>query len=321
MGIRCDWNAETSMIAPATRTIPGALLHLLVLAASSPATLAQDIEPRAYSNIPLGVHFLGVGYAHSTGGLSADPSLPIEGAELRTDSMLFGYARGIEVGGQSGKVDVALPYAWLEGTAEVAGEPQRRRVSGFGDPRIRISWNLLGAPALTLPEFASYRQETIVGVSLQASLPLGQYDESRVVNLGSNRWWLKPELGMSHVEGPWTFELAGSATIFGENSDFLGGQSREQDPIYSLQGGVVYGFARGVWVALHGNYYTGGRTRVDGVEGDDLQQNSALRLTAAWPLNARDSVKFFVSTGVSTRTGTDFDTVSIAWQRRWGGGL
>ena len=294
---------------------------MFVLAAWSPATLAQDIEPRAYSNIPLGVNFLGVGYARSTGGLSADPSLPIEKAALRTDAMLFGYARGIGVGGQSGKVDVVLPYVWLDGTAEIAGEPQRRRVSGFGDPRIRISWNLLGAPALTLPEFGSYRQGTIVGLSLQASVPLGQYDESRVVNLGSNRWGLKPELGMSRAEGRWTFELAGSATFFGENSSFLGGHSRKQDPIYALQGGVVYGFARGVWVALHGNYYAGGRTRLDGVEGDDLQQNSAIRLTAAWPLNARDSVKVFVGTGVSTRTGTDFDTVSLAWQRRWGGGL
>jgi hypothetical protein len=84
---------------------------------------------------------------------------------------------------------------------------------------------------------------------------------------------------------------------------------------------VVYGFGRGVWVALHGNYYTGGRTSVDGVDGDDLQRNSALRLTAAWPINARDSLKVYVGTNVSTRTGTDFDTASLAWQRRWGGGL
>ena len=109
--------------------------------------------------------------------------------------------------------------------------------------------------------------------------------------------------------------------ISGDNDDYLEGRTREQDPIYSVQGGVIYGFGRGKWVALHGNYYTGGRTSVDGVEGDDLQRNSLLRVTAAWPLNRRDSLKFFVGTGVSTRTGTDFDTVSVAWQRRWGGGL
>lgn len=306
----------------ATR-ISAACLQLCVLVAvvSPGATGAQEIEPRAYSNIPLDLNFLVVGYAHAAGGFAADPTLPFEDASLRTDALLFGYAHSIDVGGQSGKVDVVVPYVWLEGSARFAGEPQHRRVAGFGDPRVRISWNLVGAPALTLSEFAAYRQETIVGLSLQASLPLGQYDETRLVNLGSHRWWIKPEMGVSQAAGRWTFELAASAMFFGENANYLGGRSREQDPVYSLQGGMIYGFGRGIWVALHGNYYTGGRTRVDGVEGDDLQQNSLLRVTAAWPLNARDSLKVFAGTGVSTRTGTDFDTVSIAWQRRWGRGL
>ena len=289
--------------------------------AFAPMTLAQEIEPRAYSNVPIDMNFAVVAYAHATGSFAADPSLPLENADLRTDAILLGYARSIEVAGQSGKVDVVLPYVWLEGTAEFAGTPQQRRVAGFGDPRVRVSWNFVGAPALTLGQFASYRQETIVGVSLQASLPVGQYDETRLVNLGANRWWVKPEVGVSHAAGQWTFEGAVAATVFGENDEYFNGRSREQDPIYSLQAGVIYGFGRGKWVALHGNYYTGGRTSVDGEDGDDLQQNSLLRVTAAWPLNARDSLKFFAGTGVSTRTGTDFDTVSVAWQRRWGGGL
>jgi hypothetical protein len=287
----------------------------------APAAIAQDIEPRAYSNVPLDMNFLVVAYVHATGSFAADPSLPLDNANLRTDGLLLGYARSIEVSGQSGKLDVVVPYVRLDGTAEFAGVPQQRRVDGFGDPRVRISWNLLGAPALSLEEFASYRQETIVGLSLQASVPLGQYDGTRFVNLGTNRWWLKPEVGVSHASGPWTFEGAASATVFGDNDDYVNDRSREQDPIYSLQAGVIYGFGRGKWIALHGNYYTGGRTSVDGVDGDDLQRNSLLRVTAAWPLNARDSLKFFAGTGVSTRTGTDFDTVSVAWQRRWGGGL
>ena len=293
---------------------------LAVLLAGSKATLAQEIEPRAYSNVPVGMNFLVVAYAHATGGYATDPSLPLENADLRTDAVLLGYARSIGMAGGSGKLDVVLPYVWLEGTADLVGTPQQRRVAGFGDARVRISWNFIGAPALSLGEFASYRQETIVGVSVQASLPLGQYDETRLVNLGTNRWWLKPEVGVSHAAGQWTFEGAVAATVFGENDEYFNGRSREQDPIYSVVCGVIYGFSRGKWVALHGNYYTGGRTSVDGVEGDDLQQNSLLRVTAAWPLNARDSLKFFAGTGVSTRTGTDFDTFSIAWQRRWGGG-
>jgi hypothetical protein len=288
---------------------------------ATPTAVAQEIEPRAYSNVPVGMNFLVVAYAHATGGYAVDPSLPLDDAALRTNAILLGYARSIELAGQSGKLDVVLPHVWLEGSAEIAGIPQDRRVAGFGDPRIRFSWNLLGAPALTLKEFASYRQETIVGLSFQASLPLGQYDETRLVNLGTNRWWIKPELGVSHAAGRWTIEGAVAATVFTENDDYLNGRSRKQDPIYALQGGLIYGFGPGKWVALHGNYYTGGRTSVDGVEGNDLQKNSLLRVTAAWPLNPRDSLKFFAGTGVSTRTGADFDTVSVAWQRRWGGGL
>jgi hypothetical protein len=38
-------------------------------------------------------------------------------------------------------------------------------------------------------------------------------------------------------------------------------------------------------------------------------------------VNARNSAKLYVSSGVSARTGNNFDLVGIAWQYRWGGGL
>jgi len=77
----------------------------------------------------------------------------------------------------------------------------------------------------------------------------------------------------------------------------------------------------GIWAALNGTYFTGGRTAVDGVEGDDLQKNSRAAITVALPVNRNHSVKLYASTGVSTRIGTDSDTIGIAWQYRWGGGL
>ena len=223
--------------------------------------------------------------------------------------------------GQSGKVDVVLPYAWIDGNAVYAGEFVERQVAGFGDPRFRISVNLRGAPALPLQQFGTYRQDTIVGFSLQVSTPLGQYDETKVVNVGTNRWWIKPELGLSKSIGSWTLELAGAATIFGDNDDFLGGLTRKQDPVYSVQGGVIYGLQRGSWLALHGTYYMGGRTTVGGIERDDLQRNSLVGFTAAFPIDRNNSVKVYAATGLSTRIGTDVDTISVAWQHRWGGGL
>jgi hypothetical protein len=74
-------------------------------------------------------------------------------------------------------------------------------------------------------------------------------------------------------------------------------------------------------VALDGTYYTGGRTTVDGVEGNDLQKNSRLGATVALPVHRHISVKLYGSAGVSTRTGSDFKAGGLLLQYRWGGGL
>jgi hypothetical protein len=294
---------------------------VLALATSAAGVRGQEIEPRAFSNIPIGVHFLIAGYGYAEGGLVTNPALPLENASLQTHTTVIAYARSLDVWGRSGKFDVILPYAWISGTAEFAGQPREREVSGFGDPRLRFSLNLYGAPALSLKEFASYQQDTIIGASVQLSVPTGQYDADKLINIGGNRWFVKPELGFSKVWGPWTLELATAATFFADNNDFLGGKTREQDPIYSVQGGLIYGFRNGIWVALNGTYFTGGRTTVDGVAGNDRQKNSLAVVTVALPVDRRHSVKLYASTGVSTRIGTDSDTIGIAWQYRWGGGL
>lgn len=313
-------------LAPRVRFATGsasgrAALFVLIVAASAVGVWAQEIEPRAFSNIPIGVNFLIASYAYAEGGLVTDPSIPLENANLRTQSTIFAYARSFDLWGQSGKFDVILPYGWISGTAEYAGQPVERDVSGFGDPRLRFSLNLYGAPARSVKEFVSYQQDLIVGASVQVSVPSGQYDADKLVNLGAHRWFVKPELGLSKAWGPWTLELATAVTFFGDNDDFLGGKTRERDPIYSVQGGLIYGFRNGVWAALNGTYFTGGRTTVDGVEGNDLQKNSRASVTVALPVDRNHSVKLYASTGVSTRTGTDFDIVGIAWQYRWGGGL
>jgi len=44
-------------------------------------------------------------------------------------------------------------------------------------------------------------------------------------------------------------------------------------------------------------------------------------VTVALPVDRNHSVKLYATTGISTRIGTDSDTIGIAWQYRWGGGL
>jgi hypothetical protein len=298
----------------------GLILLLVAVAPWCRVATAQELEPRAYTNLPVGLNFVGIGYGHSSGGVGVDASLPVEDAELTVQTAFAAYARSLDVAGRSAKIDVVLPYGWLEGTALVNGERRRRVVDGLADPSVRFGVNVLGAPALSPAMFARYQQDVIVGVSVRVTAPLGQYDDTRVVNLGTNRWSFKPEIGASKRWQRWSVDVAAAATLFGDNDDTPGGRL-QQDPLYSLQTHVIRTFGRGVWAALDATWYAGGRTTVGGVERDDRLDNSRVGLTLALPLDARNSVKIYAATGVSDRVGTSFDTVGIAWQYRWGGGL
>ena len=309
------------MLSNPARTAVLALLACRVLTGIVSPASAQEIEPRAYSNAPVGVNFLIAGYAYTTGGLAFDSALPLSDPELSTSNAVVAYARVLDFRGKSAKFDVIAPLSSLSGSAQFDGERVQRDVSGLSDPKFRLSVNFFGAPALSLKEFASFQQDLIIGASLQVSAPVGQYDETRLINLGTNRWSFKPEVGASKALGRWTLEGTAAVTLYTDNDDFYQGHTRSQDPLYSLQGHVIYGFRSGIWGSLDGTYFSGGRTTIDDVLNNDLQQNWRVGATLAFPMDARNSIKFYGSSGVSARTGNNFDLFGIAWQYRWGGGL
>ena len=254
------------------------------------------------------------------GKIAFDPDTAIADAKFHSDTGVLAYVRSFDLWGQSAKFDVIVPVSSFAAQGSLNGQPREREMSGLGDPRFRVSVNLFGAPALSAKDFASYRQDLIVGVSLQVSAPLGQYDDSKLLNLGSNRWSFRPELGISKAWGPWTFEVAPSVTFFSDNTDFFGGNTFSQSPIYAVQGHAIYTFQSGIWMALDGLYFAGGRTALNGVRSDNEQANTRAGFTLALPIDRQNSLKLSASTGITTRTGSEFSAVGIAWQYRWGDG-
>jgi len=304
-----------------TRMFLGTALAVLAYLVAASAAHAQDIEPRQYSNTPIGVNFLVSGYSYTQGGLAFNSSLPLSNPHLETNSGVLGFARSLDLWGHSGKIDAGVPYTWLSGSADFLGEPLQRTVNGFGDPVFRLSVNLYGAPALQMKDFRSYRQDLIVGAALQVSVPWGQYDDTRLINLGTNRWFFKPSLGASKAVGPWIWEATAAATFFTDNTDFYGGNRRSQDPLYSLQGHLIRSFQSGMWAALDATYFWGGSTTINGAASNDLQRNWRVGATLTAPINARNSIKLAASDGVSSRTGNSYSQFGLYWQYRWGGGI
>lgn len=286
-----------------------------------PGAGAEDLEPRSYANTPVGINFLLMGYSDLHGNVTANPSVPLQDAKLNIKTVVFAFARSLDVWGRSGKFDIIVPEAKLRGSALFAGEPRERNVTGLIDPRFRFSVNLYGAPALSLAEFPGYQQDVIIGASLAITAPLGQYDASRLINLGNNRWSFKPELGISKRLGAVTLELSGAGTFYTDNDEFFGGHTLSQDPIYQVQGHLIYAFSNGVWAALDATWFAGGSTSIDGVGNHDHQENTRYGFTLTLPLNRNHSLKLNASEGGHTRTGSEYDAIGIVWQYRFGGGL
>jgi hypothetical protein len=297
---------------------PAAVATALLASWPFGGALAQDLEPRLYTNVPLGMNFLGAGYGYSEGNVLFDPAVALENAEIEIDGPVLGYGRSVRLGPFSGKVDGAIARICLDGSADYEGERVTRNTCGWTDARARLTVNFLGAPPLTPQAFASYRQEWVFGASLQIGLPVGDYDAARLVNIGTNRVSSKLEIGVSKNLARWLLEVSLGETFYEDNTNFFGGRVREQESISSLQAHAVYRFGGGQWLALDATRYHGGRTSIGGALNQDLQSNVRLGATASLPINAQQSVKLAASTGVSTRTGTDFDTVVAVWQYAWG---
>ena len=295
-------------------------LLLVLLLGVAVSAEAQDLEPRTFNNAPVGVNFLLLGYGYTQGDVALDSSSPIKDAELAVHGAGLAYARYLDVFGMAGKFDALLPFASVNGTAKVFGEERERKVAGLGDPRVRFSLLWYGAPALTLEEFADYKPDLIIGSSLAVTLPLGQYDTQNLVNIGTNRWSFKPEIGIAKTFGPLTLELDASATFYTDNDNFFVHRTLTTAPLFAIQAHVVYHTRFGLWAAVDTTYYAGGKTTVDGEEGE-RNENVRVGLTVGIPVDRHNSIKLYGSTGAFARVGGSFDAVGIAWQYRWGGGL
>jgi Putative MetA-pathway of phenol degradation len=281
----------------------------------------QELEPGAYSVSPVGVNILVLTNNFQGGDVTFDAALPIDDAQATINTTAVSYVRTLRLLGRSANLGIVALYAVGHVEGLYHGEFTEVDRSGFRDPLVRFAVNLYGGPAMDRKAFASYRQKTSVGLSLVTSLPLGAYDSGKLINLGSNRWGFKPEVGLSHAIGKWTLEVYGGVWLFTDNKNFLGNRLREQDPIGSAQVHVLRSFKPRLWASLDANYFTGGRTTVDKRVNLDLQRNSRVGATLSVPLGSRQSLKFSYSRGAYTTIGADFQAVVAAYQYLWGAGL
>jgi hypothetical protein len=293
----------------------GAVLASLLVGAGT--ARAQQLEPRAYSPAPVDLNIFGIAYYYTTGNTLTDPTSPVKNLHSRIDSVLPYYGRTFGLFGRQASLTAAVPVADAEVTGDVFDAGRSVDRTGLADPVARFAMNIMGGPAMKAEEFFKRAQETTLGASVVVNVPVGQYDKTKLINLGTNRWAVKPELGLSHPVGNWSFELYAGVWLFEANDEYFGGTVRRQDPLQSYQAHIVYELRRHFWLALDYTYFAGGETSLNGVDQHDRTDNSRAGATISFPVGRGQSVKATWARGVSTRVGSDFDSLGAAWQVTW----
>src|SRR5262249_36144174 len=89
---------------------PALAILFLAFAAGVGRRKAQDLEPRAYSASPVGTNFVLVGYAHQTGSVFVDPTVPIDDVEVSLNAATLGYGHTFGLAGRQASVAFLAPY-------------------------------------------------------------------------------------------------------------------------------------------------------------------------------------------------------------------
>ena len=195
------------------------LLSCVVL--FSTHSLAQDLAPRAYHHHPRALERDHPSYSFFSGNLIFDGAVPITGATAKMNVSVFSLTHSLSFFGRSANITASLPYGVGNFRGTVTGAEARAYRSGMLDSSFRLSVNLKGGPAMDVNDFRKWRQRTLLGVSFKVVAPSGQYDPTKLINYGANRWAFKPEFGLSQRWAHWVLDTYGAVWFFTTNDDFF----------------------------------------------------------------------------------------------------
>src|SRR5215475_1226827 len=308
------------------RSCPLYLVFLMALLWTR-VTGAQDLAPRAYVVTPTKTNAVVLTYSYFKGSLLFDGAVPISGATAKINLPVFSYYHTLNFFGRTSNITFVLPYGVGDFKGTVMEAPKYAYRSGLLDSYVRFSVNLIGGPAMTPAKFQTWQQKVLLGASLKVVAPSGQYDPTRLINWGNNRWAFKPELGYSQRWGHWVLDAYGAMWFFTANPEFLSynqynpGLTRQTgQPIGAFEGHLSYDIRERLWISLDGNFWFGGKTSLNGVQNNLTEQKSSrVGATASVPLTRHQSIKASYSNGAYISYGGNYQNLSVAWQYTWSG--
>ncbi len=281
-------NASSRKVARAAL----ALASVVALGALVPAPASAQVPARFYWKSLSGGNAVPLIFNSISGNTNPfDPSHQVTpGGDVDATLALFGYGHTFSLGGRAALIAVLEPMGHLSGEVTAGGGTVRETARGFGDPMLELDVNLIGKPAQkNLADPLRYEPGFSVDLIGDLAVPIGEYDNTRSLNLSQNRWYGRLGAPIIWQIGPWvpgrrtTLELLPAVWFFGTNDDFVG-RTLETDPMFQVDAHLTRDFTERIWGSLDGVWYTGGKATIDGVEGEKLD-NLGIGITLGYHIN------------------------------------
>jgi Putative MetA-pathway of phenol degradation len=282
---------------------------------------AQFTDPRYYDNTPVGVNEIESVYAYGHSNASIDTSLIVAGAEFNLNQGTIYYTRYFSLYHHLAWLDAGVPFAGLDGS--VTGTRVHGSSTGVGDSSYQFAALLKGGPALSVAQFEAYKPVTTVAASLSITAPTGLYNADKLLNLGSNRWSLKPEFAVSHPFGKqqkWELDGYANAYFYTDNTSYHGMQTLKQHVLPGVEGHISYSFRSNLWASLDTRYSFGGDTIVNGMNQNDVQQNFILGSELNISLNSQNTLVFEFAKALVHQNGPTAVGFAVKYYYSWGKG-
>jgi hypothetical protein len=290
-----------------------ALASALALGALAPLPASAQVPARFYWKTLSGANAVPLIFNSISGNTNPFDSahLVSPGSNIDGTLALAGYARTFTLFDRSAMAAVLLPMGHLSGDVMVAGgRTVSESARGFGDPTLEFDISLVGPAAQKdLVDPLRYEPGFSLDLIVDLAIPIGEYDDTRHLNLGQNRWYGRIGFPIVWQLGPWvpsrrtTLEFLPAVWLFGPNNDYVG-QTLKTDPLFQLDMHLTRDFTDRFWASLDGVWYTGGAATLDGVKGAKLD-NLAFGLTLGYQINDNLGLTFGYKSTVNDKAPGD----------------
>jgi hypothetical protein len=285
-----------------------ALALAVIVLLALPHSVYGQVPARFYWKNLVGGNAVPVIYMDASGNSNPlDPAnLVIPESSFEASVALGGYARTFTLFDRSALVAALLPVGRISGGGSLFGRDFTQETNGFGDPTLEFVINLIGPPPIkNIPQAMRYEPGFSLDLLVDLIVPVGEYDNDELLNMGQNRWYGRVAAPIVWQIGSWvpgrrtTLEFVPSAWLYADNDDFLG-KELSTDPKFQLEAHLTRDFHQHLWGSVDLNWMAGGKSSLDGLAGEDLdmlgmgftlgyQLNENLQFTASYMASINDS--------------------------------